>query len=441
MPRRPALDRPLSRRSLIRAGAGFGAAGALAALIGACGGSASPTPAPAKPTEAPKPAATAAPAPTTAPATSAAATAATKPAVAPTLAPATAPTLAPATTPAAGATPAAAAAPGAAAAQTLNMAFVPSANSQKVLDSGKPLGDALGKITGFKFEVSVPTSYASVIEAMGSGKVDIGWLAPFAYVLAHDKYGADVMLITTRQNSKTYVSQIITADPAITKVDDLKGKKFAFVDSASASGYLYPSAYLKDKGFDPKTFFSDVLYAGGHDKVVIAVYNKQVSGGATFGRSSTDPSAPLTDARTLVKSTLPDVLDKVKIIAETDPIPNDTVSARKGLDKAIFDKVKSGLLQLAKQDDGKKLLADLYQIDGLADAQDSDFDPIRKKAQQVGVNIEQAVIPPPAKPTAAAGATGAAGSTSPAAGATGTGGAMASPAATSAAGATPATKP
>ena len=427
MPRRPALDRPLSRRSLIRAGAGFGAAGALAALIGACGGAASPTPAPAKPTEAPKPAATTAPAPTAAPATGAAATAATKPAVAPTLAPATAPTLAPATTPAAGATPAAAA-PGGAAAQTLNMAFVPSANSQKVLDSGKPLGDALGKITGFKFEVSVPTSYAAVIEAMGSGKVDIGWLAPFAYVLAHDKYGADVMLITTRQNSKTYVSQIITADPAITKVDDLKGKKFAFVDSASASGYLYPSAYLKDKGFDPKTFFSDVLYAGGHDKVVIAVYNKQVSGGATFGRSSTDPSAPLTDARTLVKSTLPDVLDKVKIIAETDPIPNDTVSARKGLDKAIFDKVKSGLLQLAKQDDGKKLLADLYQIDGLADAADSDFDPIRKKAQQVGVNIEQAVIPPPAKPTAAAAATG-------------TGGATASPAATSAAGATPATKP
>jgi phosphonate transport system substrate-binding protein len=423
----------MSRRSLVRFAAGFGSAGALGALLSACG-AATPTAAPAKPTEAPKPVAT------TAPAATSAAAAATKPAVAPTLAPATAPTLAPASTPAAGATPAAAA-PGAAAAQTLNMAFVPSSNSQKVLDSGKPLGDALGKITGYKFEVSVPTSYAAVIEAMGSGKVDIGWLAPFAYVLAHDKYGADVMLITTRQNSKTYVSQIITADPAITKVDDLKGKKFAFVDSASASGYLYPSAYLKDKGFDPKTFFSDILYAGGHDKVVIAVYNKQVSGGATFGRSSTDPSAPLTDARTLVKSTLPDVLDKVKIIAETDPIPNDTVSARKGLDKAIFDKVKSGLLQLAKQDDGKKLLADLYQIDGLADAQDSDFDPIRKKAQQVGVNIEQAVIPPPAKPTAGAGPTGAAGSASPPAAATGTGGATASPAATSAAGATPATKP
>ena len=31
----------------------------------------------------------------------------------------------------------------------------------------------------------------------------------------------------------------------------------------------------------------------------------------------------LTDARTLVKSTLPDVLDKVKIVGETDPIPAD----------------------------------------------------------------------------------------------------------------------
>lgn len=390
------LALPVSRRTFVR----LSGLGAVAAVLAACGGAASPTAAPAKATEPPKPAAAA---PTAAPA------ATTAPAAAPTTAPA--PTLAPAVTPApATATAAPAAAAPSTSGLTLNMAFVPSANSQKILNSGKPLGEMLGKITGYKFDVSVPTSYAAVIEAMGSNKVDIGWLAPFAYVLAHDKYGTDVMLIVTRQNSKSYVSQIITADPAITKIEEMKGKKFAFVDSASASGYLYPAAYLKDKGLDPKTFFSEVVQAGGHDKVVIAVYNKQVSGGATFGRSSMDPNAPLTDARTLVKSTIPDVLDKVKIIAETDPIPNDTVSARKGLDKVVFDKVKSGLLEIAKSADGKKVLTDLYQIDGLADASDADFDPIRKKARALGVNIEQAVIPP-AKPTAAA---------SPAAGATGT---------------------
>jgi phosphonate transport system substrate-binding protein len=93
------------------------------------------------------------------------------------------------------------------------------------------------------------------------------------------------------------------------------------------------------------------------------------------------------------------VTDKVKIIAETDTIPNDTVSVRKGMDQAVVDKVKTALLQVAKMDDGKKYLTDLYDIDGFADAVDADFDPIRRKAQLVGVDIAQAVIPPP-KPQA-----------------------------------------
>jgi phosphonate transport system substrate-binding protein len=375
----------ISRRGLIALAAAMGAA------VG-CAPAATPTPAP-KPAAAP---------PATKPAEVAKPAEAPKPTVAPTLAAAAPPTLAPvATKPAAvaAATPAAKPDAAGAATQTLRMAFVPSADSGKVLSTGQPLGEELGKLTGLKFEVSVPTSYAAVIEAMGSGRVDVGWLAPFAYVIAKDKYGSDVILTTTRQGSKTYRSQIIThVDSGVAKIEDLQGKKFAFPDPASASGFLYPSAYLKERNFDPKTFFSEVVYAGGHDKVVIAVYQKSVAGGATFGRSTDAPGAPLTDARTNVQSTLPDVLDKVKIVTETDPIPNDTVSVRRGLEAPLVDKVKTGLLQLARSDTGKKLLTDLYRIDGLVEGTDSDYDPIRKKAQLVGLNIEQQVLATPVPP-------------------------------------------
>jgi len=133
----------------------------------------------------------------------------------------------------------------------------------------------------------VPTSYTTVIEAMGSNQVDVGWLAPFAYVLAHDKNGAQVILASLRQGSKTYRSQIIVrADSGINSIEQLRGKKFAFVDPASASGFLFPNALLAQQGIDYKAFFSDTIFAGGHDKVIIAVYNKQVDGGASFGTTS-----------------------------------------------------------------------------------------------------------------------------------------------------------
>ena len=44
----------------------------------------------------------------------------------------------------------------------INMAFVPSADSQKVLASGEPLAKLLQDATNLNFKVSVPTSYTTV---------------------------------------------------------------------------------------------------------------------------------------------------------------------------------------------------------------------------------------------------------------------------------------
>ena len=275
----------------------------------------------------------------------------------------------------------------------LNMAFVPSADSQKVLASGQPLADLLTAATNLNFKVSVPTSYIPVVEAMGAGQVDVGWLSPFAYVLAHDKNGTQVLLASVRQGSKTYRSQIIVrADSGINSIEQLRGKKFAFVDPASASGFLFPNALLANMGLDYKTFFSDTLFAGGHDKVVIAVYNKQVDGGATFGNSI--DTGPPGDARTLVTSTLADVMQVVKPIATTDPIPNDTVSVRSGLDQSMVKLISDGLLYVQSTPEGQKALRDLYQIDGLAPAADTDYNTIRNAAKVLNLDLEQQIAPP-----------------------------------------------
>lgn len=272
------------------------------------------------------------------------------------------------------------------------MAFVPSQDSQTVLANARPLAEALGETTGLHFEVSVPTSYTTVIEAMGAGKVDVGWLAPFAYVLARDKHGVDVILTTIRQGSKTYRSQIIArTDSGISSLDDLKGKRFAFVDFASASGFLFPNALLVSRGIDYRTYFSETLNAGGHDKVVIAVYNRQVDAGATFG-SSVEGGAP-TDARTLVTSTIPDVLERVRPIAVTDPIPNDTVSVRKGLEQDLVGRIRQGLLSLAATETGEQLLRDLYNVNGLAEASDRDYDPIRSAARALQMDLDEQIKP------------------------------------------------
>jgi phosphonate transport system substrate-binding protein len=272
------------------------------------------------------------------------------------------------------------------------MAFVPSLDAQSVLSTAQPLADALNRETGLYFDVSVPTSYTAVIEAMGAGQIDLAWLATFAYVLAHEKYGAEVILTTVRQGSKTYRSQIVTrADSGIRSLEDLRGKKFAFVDSASASGFLYPVALLAANNIDHKSSFAETVNAGGHDKVVIAVYNRQVDAGATFG-NSIETGAP-TDARTLVASTIPDVMDQVVPIAVTEPIPNDTVSVRRGIDPTITSRIRTALLNLSQTADGQKLLRDLYNINGLAEASDADYNSVREAARVLNLDLEDQIKP------------------------------------------------
>ena len=288
----------------------------------------------------------------------------------------------------------------------IKMAFVPSASSSRILASGEPLGVLLGRITGYSYKVSVPTSYAAVIEAMGANNVDVAWLAPFSYALANQKHGAQVILSTVRKGALTYPSIFITADPNIKSIADFRGKKFAFGDPASASNYLYPVAALKEQGLVvgqlPQAldgFFGsgNVLFAGGHDRVVTAVYNGQVVGGACFGGPLDPATGQPTDARSLIVRTkgFEDVYSKVRIVGETQQIPNDTVSVRKGLSPEMVTQVRDGLLSVTNNTEGRKLLFDLYAIDDLAPVNDAFYDPLRQVAEAAGITNFETLFPTP----------------------------------------------
>jgi len=260
--------------------------------------------------------------------------------------------------------------------------MVPSLETTKLLESGERLAKLLHKETGYYYRVSVPTSYAAVIEALGAGKLDIAWLAPLSYVLAHDKYGARVMLVAIRAGKKDYRGFIIArTDSGINSIEDLKGKRFAFGDPLSTSGTIYPKLLLLKKGLNPDTYFSHAVNTSGHDKTVLAVYNRQVDAGAIYGGETSD-------AREKVVELIPDVMTKTKVIAKTDPIPNDTVAVRKDLPLDIARRFSEGLVRVAKSDEGRRTVMDLYGIDGLAPAKDEDYDSVRRAARMLGIDIE-----------------------------------------------------
>ncbi|HWI50663.1 MAG TPA: phosphate/phosphite/phosphonate ABC transporter substrate-binding protein [Symbiobacteriaceae bacterium] len=290
---------------------------------------------------------------------------------------------APATTPAA---------PAAKKPDTLTIGFVPSQDAAGIESKVKPMEDYLSKALNMPVKSFVGTNFVGVIEAMGSNKVDVGFLNPMGFVMANGDYGATVLLKTVRKGSAQYRAQLtvraednipvcdMAKDPKCTATfAALKGKKIAFVDAASTSGYLFPASFLKSAGVDIEKgkFFSDTIMAGQHDAAAKLVYNKGADASWTFE-----------DVRDNLVKELPDVKTKLVPVAYTNWIPNDTVSVRKGLPADFVAEVKKALVEYSKTEDGKKVLNGLYTIDGLIDGNDADYNVVRDMAKNMGVDIK-----------------------------------------------------
>ena len=279
--------------------------------------------------------------------------------------------------------------------EKIRMYFVPSSEADAVLASGQRIADMLTEATGYEFEVAVPTSYAAVIEALCAGKADVAWLATFAYVLANQKCGVEARLTTVRFGASTYSAQIIAQSDKVREerglqpirsLEDIQGKRFAFTDPLSTSGYLFTKTMLEDASVKP----AEELFAGGHPQVVLAVYTGDVDAGACYW-SPLRPDGTIGDARRTALEQYPDVAEKVKIVQLSDPIPNDTVSFRKDMDQEVKEKLVAAILEMAESDDGQQILGELYNITGLVPAADSDYDVVRNMGRTLGFDFEKAL--------------------------------------------------
>jgi len=257
------------------------------------------------------------------------------------------------------------------------LAMVPSGDTPEIIASAEQITALLMEKTGYVIEGSVATSYAAVIEAMGTGKAHMGTLATFAYLLAHEKYGVECALVSVRYGSPYYKGQIIArADAGITQLSDLAGKTMCWVDAASTSGFIVPSVMLKAAGVDPDTDLRQQVEAGSHDNVVLAVYQGDCDAGATY-----------VDARGNIADDYPDVNDKVIVIEESAEIPNDGLQFIKEFPADMKAKIVQAFVEIMATEEGQAAMKLSYQWSEVIEKGDSFYDGFRATLSASGVDI------------------------------------------------------
>ncbi len=215
--------------------------------------------------------------------------------------------------------------------------FQPTAGDTK--KAYEPFFQHLAKAAGVDYELVVTTDWAGIAIALANGHVDFAWMGPWGYVLANRNGGAQA-IATVKYDGKPYYHAIIVARSGLNLTDwpnDANGLSISFADRGSTSGWLIPTHWFKMNGIDPKTFFK-YREGASHPANEIAVANAHVDLATDYDRNLFSMIE-----RGLISK------DSVKVIWTSDPLPNDALVARKGIDPALVAKLRSAALAISEE--------------------------------------------------------------------------------------------
>src|SRR5712691_8059435 len=259
-------------------------------------------------------------------------------------------------------------------AQELKFGFTPVLSEPEMRIEFEPLMNYLSESIGQKVTLYIAKDYGDLRTQMESGAVDIGSFSPFAYVDAARGGKIRIIAQSIIEGSATYRGIIVARkDRGLKTIGDLKGKRFAFVDPKSASGYVYPRAMLIEKGINPEAFFKETIFAGSHDKVIDAVLEGRVDAGAIY------------DGALGVAKRSGVAVDGLLTLASSDPIPHDAIAVRIGMDEELAKRIQLALINLDKSEAGRRVIArSKKKLTGHVIAQDNLFDVVRRTAKIAG---------------------------------------------------------
>jgi phosphonate transport system substrate-binding protein len=298
----------------------------------------------------------------------------------------------------------------------IQLLFPPVANSAVIAQRGAALAEALQAATGYEFAVGIADSEEVLVDLLCSAPEDVlGFASAAAYTIASEECDAQAGLVAVQEDGFTWQTGMIVIRPGgAATLADLAGKRWAVADTRSLSNYLYFRAQMAEAGIEP----GEIVAAPEETSALLALVNEQVDfttasfvppimpQSRTWVYGETDPEewrllgiAPsrspigyvivagepefggyrLRDARARLFDTTPEIFNQTRILALSEPIPNETVVLGADFPPDLAGEILTAMTTFAASGACQTSLcsADFFGWAGLEPADDADYDPIR----------------------------------------------------------------
>jgi len=256
--------------------------------------------------------------------------------------------------------------------------LLPEQDIFRQLERYEPVTKYISTKLGRGVKLRILRHYRSIIDNFLNGRIDGAFLGSFSYVIAHKRVGVEVVARPElADGTSTYHGVIfVRKESGIDATDKMKGRVFAFVDTATTAGFLLPLAYFKDNGIENyRSFFRETYFSGTHEGAIYDVLN----GKADVGAAKNTVYKRLAQADDRIANSL-------AIIARSPEVPENAFAIRNNLDPAIITHLKKILLHMHEDPEGIAILRNFGARRFLVTT-DQDYEPVRKYARTAGINM------------------------------------------------------
>ncbi len=265
---------------------------------------------------------------------------------------------------------------------TVTIGYIPGEAAADLKARGEELAVLLQKRTGLKVQTYVGTSYGDLVQKMSEKKIDFAFLSALSFVEVEKQSGVRVLLKKVWEQGYYHSVLMVPTASKIRKPLDLKGKRIAFVDEKSASGYLYPLVLLKDLGLDSAKDIKPV-FSGGHDKSVELLKKGEVDAIAVFANDEKGRDSAWTHHKGRARD--------VRVIWSSAAIPNDPLCVRvdfyERYPKTTHD-LMFGLIEMNEDASTGPELKRILGVQGLMLATSQQYEPVREMAKKLAKQNE-----------------------------------------------------
>lgn len=261
--------------------------------------------------------------------------------------------------------------------EDLLIGLIPEENIFKQMDRYKPLAAYLSSKLGINVKLTILSKYGDIIDRFSTRGMDGAFFGGLTSVIAMEKLDVEPivhpLMLDGTSLIKSYI--IVRRNSGINNIRDMKGKRVAFIDRATAS-YLFAIAFLKEKGVaNIDRYFKEYFFTGSPDSTILSILDGRADIGAVESK---------TYKRMIEKD--PVIKEELNIIAESIELPDITLCLRKDLPVQIKTDIKTILLNMDKEAEGREVLKRL-EASKFIKADKKDFIPFFDLADKAGVNI------------------------------------------------------